>query len=294
MNPISEDELRCFFEDDNWTIDTLLSWGILYTRDVCPRCSKGKLTYNPKTRLWKCSLWRKCRYTVSVLKHSFFDGRRLPIGKQMRLIYEWIQQSGVVSTANRLGLSTKTVVRYFLDCRQSVSDFVQTEAEKVGAEGVIVEIDESKFGKRKNNRGNHIEGVWVFGGIEIQGKRNVFLQAVEDRTRLTLVPVIMENIEDGSTIHSDMWKAYEGLEKINNYEHKTVNHSKTFLDKETGVHTNRIEATWRAAKVLVPLPCRNVRRIQPYLDEYCWRKRHRGELFTAFLSILQDLKYFEE
>ena len=30
---------------------------------------------------------------------------------------------------------------------------------------MTVEIDESKFGKTKFNRGRYIEGQWVFGGI---------------------------------------------------------------------------------------------------------------------------------
>ncbi|KAG8227915.1 hypothetical protein J437_LFUL011843 [Ladona fulva] len=36
----------------------------------------------------------------------------------------------------------------------------------LGGEGKVVEIDESKFGKRKFNRGRLVEGKWVFGGIE--------------------------------------------------------------------------------------------------------------------------------
>ncbi|KAI8317851.1 hypothetical protein GQ54DRAFT_267650, partial [Martensiomyces pterosporus] len=88
---------------------------------------------------------------------------------------------------------------------------MRTEALNYGGPGVVVEIDESKFGKRKNNRDKRVEGVWVFGGIEIQGNRNVFLEAVDDRKKVTLHPIIAENIEDGSMIHSDMWKAYDGL-----------------------------------------------------------------------------------
>ena len=42
---------------------------------------------------------------------------------------------------------------------------------KLGGEDTIVEIDESKFGKRKYNRGKHIEGVWVLGMIERANKR---------------------------------------------------------------------------------------------------------------------------
>jgi hypothetical protein len=30
----------------------------------------------------------------------------------------------------------------------------------------IVEVDESKFGKRKYHRGHRVEGVWVIGGVE--------------------------------------------------------------------------------------------------------------------------------
>ena len=36
----------------------------------------------------------------------------------------------------------------------------------IGGPGVEVEIDESKFGKIKYNRGRQVEGHWVFGGVE--------------------------------------------------------------------------------------------------------------------------------
>jgi len=35
-------------------------------------------------------------------------------------------------------------------------------AEKIGAQDHIIEIDESKFGKRKYNKGHYVEGVWIF------------------------------------------------------------------------------------------------------------------------------------
>ena len=39
-------------------------------------------------------------------------------------------------------------------------------SEPLGGLGVIVEIDEVKFGKRKYHRGRLVEGHWVLGGIE--------------------------------------------------------------------------------------------------------------------------------
>lgn len=43
---------------------------------------------------------------------------------------------------------------------------IQNSVEKIGGPGIIVEIDEAKFGKRKYNRGRIISREWVFGGIE--------------------------------------------------------------------------------------------------------------------------------
>lgn len=36
----------------------------------------------------------------------------------------------------------------------------------MGGPGIIVGFDESKFGKRKHNRGNNVEGACVFAGVE--------------------------------------------------------------------------------------------------------------------------------
>ena len=45
----------------------------------------------------------------------------------------------------------------------------------------MVEIDESKFGKRKYNVGRVVEGQWVFGGI-CRETQQFFMVPVPDRT----------------------------------------------------------------------------------------------------------------
>ena len=114
----------------------------------------------------------------------------------------------------------------------------------------MVEIDESKFGKRKYNVGRVVEGQWVFGGI-CRETRQFFMVPVPDCTLDTLLCIIKEYIEPGTTIISDYWKAYDcpGSES---YTHLKVNHKLNFVDPKTGAHTNHIERHWRDAKNLVP------------------------------------------
>ena len=65
----------------------------------------------------------------------------------------------------------------------------------IGGPGVEVEIDESKFGKRKYNRGRQVEGHWVFGGVErVTGE--CFMVEVEiarlDPYTVGLLPLLLD------------------------------------------------------------------------------------------------------
>ncbi|CAI6356223.1 unnamed protein product [Macrosiphum euphorbiae] len=118
--------------------------------------------------------------------------------------------------------------------------------DKIGGVGKVVEIDESKFGRRKYYRGHRVEGQWVFGGVErITGK--CFLVPVECRDKETLLTLVKDWILPGTLIISDCWKSYDCL-KDEGYEHLTVNHSIQFKNPDTGAHTNNVEGMWRHAK----------------------------------------------
>lgn len=111
-------------------------------------------------------------------------------------------------------------------------------------------LDESKFGKRKYNKGRRTEGHWVLGMIA-DGSEDLRLVLCPNNKRgaAELLPIIQQHIEPGTTIRTDMWKAYDGLAELG-YQHKKVNHSdklNPFIAPD-GTHTNRIEASWRPAK----------------------------------------------
>ena len=102
----------------------------------------------------------------------------------------------------------------------------------------MVEIDETKIGYRKYNRGRLSEGVWLLGGLD-RNTQDVFLTIVEDRSADTLVPINLYWIKPGTTIMSDEWRAYGPLGQ-HGFDHLTVHHSLHFLDPETGANTQRI------------------------------------------------------
>lgn len=154
--------------------------------------------------------------------------------------------------------------------------------EHLGGPGKLVQIDESKIGKRKYHRGHVVEGQWVFGGIE-EDSRKCFIATVEDRTEKTLLTLIQEWIKPGTTIVSDCWKGYINLEK-HGFLHKTVNHSVEFVNDE-GYHTNKIEGHWRQMKASLPTHGRKKEHYSSYLAEFIWRYVNRGEdLFKTFLK----------
>jgi len=78
---------------------------------------------------------------------------------------------------------------------------------QIGGNGLIVEIDEAKFGRQKYNRGRLITGQWLFGGIERTIKK-IFVLPVPCRKTEVLLPLIQKYIVPGSIIYSDCWKAY--------------------------------------------------------------------------------------
>jgi transposase-like protein len=160
-----------------------------------------------------------------------------------------------------------------------------------GGEGIIVEIDEWKFGKRKNHRGHHVEGVWVVGGVERTPDRKVFITAVQDRTSKTQLDIIRVHVKPGSIIYTDMWKGYARLAEEGTFEHMTVNHSKFFKDPNSGVHTNTIEGTWNGGKQSIKPRNRVADGMEEHLWEFIWRRKNSNNLWEAFMDALKDIYY---
>ena len=128
--------------------------------------------------------------TLSLRHGSFFAKNRLPCSKIMHLSYMWMKRDSSRSIGIGSGCSNKTVTAFTHYFRQLVSESLDPEDDQIGGEGIIVELEESKCGKRNYNKGHRMEGTWVVGGVERTEARRIFLVLVEKRGTSTLLQVI--------------------------------------------------------------------------------------------------------
>ena len=105
---------------------------------------------------------------------------------------------------------------------------------------------------QQNHRGHATSReVWVFGLVHCgQSPALGYMEAVQNRTAATLLPIIQARVRPGTTVHSDEWSAYRQLQGLPNVQqHQTVNHSLHFVDPTTGVHTQNVESYWARVKL---------------------------------------------
>ena len=132
-------------------------------------------------------------------------------------------------------------------CVAGIESLIDAEG-KIGGVNHIVQIDETKFGRRKYERGRLVEGTWMFGMIENEtNELRIHVCKDNKRDEKTLTDMLLKYVEVGTTIVSDMWAGYKNLDKYG-YNHVTVNHSENFVDPTTGAHTQKIEGAWHLLK----------------------------------------------
>jgi hypothetical protein len=274
--------------DEQKCLQFLLDERILYNRELCQLCSSE---VRIEGKVWRCKN-RQCRKKFSLLHESFFAKSKLKCCEMLLLCYLWLAKASYSTIIALTGHSSATVTEFMGHCRSLVFESLDDQDDMIGGPGIVVEIDESKFGKRKYHRGHPVEGVWVLGGIERTDAKKVFITSVPDRCARTLLGIISTRVRQGSVIYTDLWGGYAGLNQDLGYEHFTVNHSENFVDPDTGVHTNMIEGFWNGLKLRIAPRNRTMNCIDNHLFECIWRKKHADSLWDGLLASLKEVGYF--
>jgi hypothetical protein len=189
-----------------------------------------------------------CRATASIKHGSWFQKSKLTFLEILLITYDIVCREPAHRIQNELSLGKQTVTDWGMFRRETMLVFLEGCSEKIGGPNQTVQIDESKFGRRKYHRGHPVQGQWVLGGIE-RGSGRLFLVPVPDRTADTLEAIIRDRIEPGTRVISDCWGANKP-ESLG-YTRRTVNRSLHFMHPDTGDHTNTTESTWHCIKLFL-------------------------------------------
>lgn len=277
-----------FFNED-YCNQFLFDNGLYYNQRLCPDCNIEMVFYN-SSHSFRCPK-KGCNRKISMKSNSFFSRCRLKSCEVMHIGYMWLSKASNDTAIIHTGKNKETICVYYKYFRELISKNITLEDTKIGGDGVIVELDESKLGKRKYNRGHRVEGVWVFGGVERTPERRTFFVPVETRDAETLLNVIEQHVLPGSIIFTDMWRGYYRIEEELAMRHFVVNHSQNFVDPDTGVHTNTIEGTWNGLKICIVPRARVKQGIEDRLAVFQWRRIHKDDLWNSFLFALRDTHY---
>lgn len=157
---------------------------------------------------------------------------------------------------------------------------------RLGGTGKSVQIDEAALRYLVNPEGRANQTAIVLG-LSCDGE--TISTIVPDRRARTLIPLIRKLVVPGSTIITDMHKAYSSLGQ-NGYDHIRINHSVAFHDFQ-GNTTNAIEVYWASVRRSL----RGYRQVSPenlwtYLAEieFRYNRRHRHD--TAFEDLISHFE----
>ena len=269
------------FPDDYACLDFLMRKHYGDTLD-CPKCHKhGKFHRIKRHPAYKCA-W--CGYEIYPMIGTIFAGSHTPLQKWFYAIYLFTTtRHGVpaLELQRQLGVSYPTALRMAHKIREHMAD---TDGENP-LDG-DVEADETYIGgKRPGTRGRGAEGkTIVFGMLERDGE--VMTKVVPNVKKHTLLQHVYENVEQGSTVHTDELRSYNDLSRIG-YRHETVNHGiGQYVDK--GSHVNGIEGFWARLKLSIRGTHIHVsgKHLNKYLKEFEFRYNYRKQSELMFPTLL--------
>ncbi len=259
----------------------------------CPSCGCKEHSYLSTRRLWKC---KDCKKQYSVKVGTIMEDS--PIGLDKWFTAMWMianDKNGVSSyeVHRALGITQKSA--WFLLHRIRTSMTTGSFAKFTG----VCESDETYVGGKAKNmhasrRKDRIDGRGSVGkdivhGVLQRGKEKneskVKATVVPNAKGKTLVPIVKDTVEAGSTVYTDALQSYNAL--VVHYTHAAIDHAIEYV--RGAVHTNGMENFWSLFKrcvhgtyVAIDAP-----HLQRYVDEEVFRFNERkstdGERFAKLL-----------
>jgi len=254
---------------------------------VCPKCSHNK-SWAVGDVLYECAA---CGHQTTVIAGTIFQDTRSPLSDWFIAIW-WIttQKNGGSAQGLQQILGLKTYNAAWTWLHKIRTAMVFAERTKLNGR---VEIDETYLG------GEDVDGtsgrgagkkVLVIAAVEVRGRGygRVRLSVIDDASAKSLHLFIKDNIETGSTLITDAWLGYSGIEDAG-YKREIYNQSKATLKEEMLPHVHTIISLLRRWLLGTHQGAVKRTHLQAYLEEYTFRFNRRkaakrGLLFYRLLE----------
>jgi len=214
---------------------------------VCPTCGSTKVSFLENQNRWQCSS-RHSKRQFSIKVGTIFEDSPISLTKWLPVMWMIANCKNGVSSweiHRAIGVTQKTAWFMLHRIRLAMKD---ESADLLSGE---IEADETYIGgkainmhaKKKERKVTGMIGkAAVLGLLERDG--NARTMVVEDAKRRTVIPIIRESVEKGSTIYTDYLATYRVL--ADEYIHQIVDHAETYVKGR--VHTNGLENFWSLLK----------------------------------------------
>ena len=282
------EQFNTMFPDNDGCLDWLMEQRYPGGMAFCSYCQLERKHHRITTK--KAYACGHCGTFVSPMAGTIFE-------KSSTSLRLWFYAMYLMS-ATRCGISAKQIQRETgVTYKTAWRMFKQIRTlmqESVSLEGSSVEMDETYVGgrprlgeKRTRGRGDKSK-TCVVGAVERGGK--VVAMVADDASKKTLHGIAKQYVLPDSIIYTDDWSGYNGLEGVNGYQHRRINHSAGVY--VAGItHTQTIEGFWSLVKRGIGGVYHSVSKkyLQTYLDEYSFRYNRRNEGRPMFTSLLEQV-----
>jgi transposase-like protein len=268
----------------------------------CPICGTDGPKYMASRRVWQCKK-RHPGSQFSIKVGTIFEDSALALDKWLMAMWMVANCRNGISSheiARAVGVTQKSAWHMLHRIRLAMKD---DSTHTMGSHwGNPVEVDESFVGGKMKNmhrkramaiRENvpvdRMEGyetnlknkTAVMGMLNRQ-TREVRAKVIPNVKRETLQTEILSNIGFNAHVFTDQHVGYDGLDKVKNFTHRTVNHMTEYVNGR--VHTNGIENFWSLLKRSLNGTYVAVEpfHLDAYVDEQVFRFNNRINKDDAF------------
>lgn len=299
--------------------------GLLPTPEKCARMRNGKpcdgllkeCTKKSRKRdsngEFVMTVFLKCRKKGCQTYHSirknndFFTSKDkngkcnsgLSLCEIVEIVWYWAVQSPVRQT-ERLTKRSRNTIHFWNGLCRKICVLKYAKREKLGGRDAFVQIVEAPFAKAKKQlrkqprpatREPDDEQPWAIciGAFDLNNmvaERRFFV--VETRNADNVIPIIVNEIQPGTTVITEDREMYSTLATSHDFVHRSVNNCEYFINPSTGTETESMAAIWQSVKYKFGIKVFDEdENLNRHLKEEWWRSVVTTDVFETFLD---DLK----